>query len=151
MCTELLKFGKALLRKEYRWLFFVHIPFVSIIPVDDFTMGCFPKAPAFRHVVIEALYMDENGVKYCAVTGLSSTLECFPQSKLFTFTALETFMESVCNSTVRQVICRKDFKNELCQRYSTTTKEAVNHPSAPPNTPCYNLKFSNGNTDKLYV
>ena len=65
-----MKFGKVLLKKEYRWLLNVHIPFVSIIPVDEFTMGCFPKAPGFRHVVVEALYMDDNGVKYYAVTGL---------------------------------------------------------------------------------
>ena len=54
-------------------------------------MAGFPKSDKFQHVVIEALYRDGNGVKYCAITGLSRSLQPFTEAKLYTFTALHNF------------------------------------------------------------
>jgi hypothetical protein len=142
LCTALIPFGKVLMKREYQWFAKLEIPLVSTIPVQDFTMEGFPKSAEFHHIIIDALYKDGNGVKYCAITGLSRTLQPFTAAKLYTFTALHTFMESIQNSTLRHVICRKDFAVSVSDAYpcATSIHEA---PMTNKTIPTITLKLPN--------
>ena len=112
-CTALAVFGRVLPKEEYGWLLSIDIPMISKVSAQDFNMLNFPKTSQFHHLVLEHVFKDGNGVKYCSVTALSPELAAEHQPKLFTFAALDNFMQTIARSNTRHICMRRDVEKGL--------------------------------------
>ena len=112
-CTALAVFGRVLPKEEYGWLLSIDIPMISKVSAQDFNMLNFPKTSQFHHLVLEHVFKDGNGVKYCSVTALSPELAAEHQPKLFTFAALDNFMQTIARSNTCHICMRRDVEKGL--------------------------------------
>ena len=85
------KYGLILRREQYTWLANCNVPEVSNISPQDCTDDAFQRT--WQHILLRKIYKDNRGVRYVDVAGVDNTLQLHPSGKLFTFSALQTWLQ----------------------------------------------------------
>ena len=70
------------------------------------SVGGLSNSDEFHHVILEHFYRDTNGMKYCSVTGLTKDLVPKRQESLYTFSALQSFADSIKKNNKRHILSR---------------------------------------------
>ena len=86
------KYGLILRREEYTWLANCNVPQVSNISPQDCTDDAFQQT--WQHILLRKIYKDNRGVRYVDVAGVDNTFQLHPSCKLFTFSALQNWLQS---------------------------------------------------------
>ena len=107
-CITLAKFGCVVQKKDYFVVLNMDIPVVSDITFQDVCVAGIPQTAEYHHLIIEHFYKDRNGMKYCSLSSLSHELVPERQHKLFTLTAVHTYMEKIVKNQLRHVCFRHD-------------------------------------------
>ena len=133
-CSALAKFGYVIPKSEYQFVLNMEIPVASDICCEDVCSLNIPQTAQFTHLIIEHLHKDRNGMKYCAVSGLSAELLPEWQHKLFTMTALHSFMNSIHKNHLRQLCFRYERNSaELTVQYVRRSSPTTPVPTAAMN------------------
>ena len=92
------------------------------------------KLPSLPTSLLSTCIKDRNGMKYCAVSGLSAELLPERQHKLFTMTALHSFMNSIHKNHLRQLRFRYEQNSaELTAQYVRRSSPTTPVPTAAMN------------------
>ena len=86
------KYGLILRQEHYTWLANCNVPQVSDISPQDCTDDAFQQT--WQHILLRKIYKDNRGVRCVDVAGVDNTLQLHPSCKDFTFSALQTWLQS---------------------------------------------------------
>ena len=86
------KYGTILKTKDHAWLIACKVPDVSYI--DKAFVNDRAFSTEWRHVVLNKVYADQHGFRYVAVTSLDKLLTVTHQTKLYTFLALQQWLQT---------------------------------------------------------